>query len=44
MAAACGDAVPAGRVPVLRRTAELLTGSPSPDDEPFEVTRAKASM
>ena len=28
----------------VRRTAELLTGSPSPDDEPFEVTRAKASM
>ncbi|MEJ2864277.1 DUF6247 family protein [Actinomycetospora flava] len=26
----------------LRRAAELITGVPSPDDEPIEVTRAKA--
>jgi hypothetical protein len=26
----------------LRRAAELITGQPSPDDEPLEVTRAKA--
>lgn len=28
----------------VRRAAELLTGAPSPDDEPLEVTRAKAGM
>lgn len=29
---------------VARRAAELLTGEPSPDDEPLAVTRAKAGM
>jgi hypothetical protein len=29
---------------VVRRAAELLTGEPSPDDEPLAVTRAKADM
>ncbi|RZT85930.1 hypothetical protein EV383_2817 [Pseudonocardia sediminis] len=29
---------------VARRAAELLTGEPSPDDEPLSVTRAKARM
>lgn len=29
---------------VARRAAELLTGRPSPDDEPLPVTRAKAGM
>lgn len=28
----------------VRRAAELLTGEPVPDDEPFAVTRAKAGM
>lgn len=28
----------------VRRAAELLTGTPSPDDEPLEITRAKAGM
>jgi uncharacterized protein DUF6247 len=29
---------------VARRAAELLTGEPSPEDEPLAVTRAKAGM
>ncbi|WP_133828153.1 DUF6247 family protein [Actinomycetospora succinea] len=29
---------------VARRAAQLLTGEPSPDDEPLEVTRAKAQL
>lgn len=29
---------------VARRTAELLTGQPVPDDEPLSVTRAKAGL
>lgn len=29
---------------VARRAAEKLTGNPSPEDEPLEVTRAKAGM
>lgn len=29
---------------VARRTAELLTGQPSPEGEPLAVTRAKAGM
>ena len=28
----------------VRRAAEIVTGRPSPEDEPFEVTRAKAGM
>lgn len=28
----------------VRRAAALLTGVPSPDDEPLEITRAKAGM
>lgn len=31
-------------VRVARRAAELLTGQPSPKDEPLAVTRAKAGM
>lgn len=27
---------------IVRRAAELITGEPSPEDEPLEVTRAKA--
>ncbi|MEJ2866636.1 DUF6247 family protein [Actinomycetospora sp. OC33-EN08] len=27
-----------------RRAAEFFTGEPSPEDEPFEVTRSKAGM
>lgn len=29
---------------VVRRAAELLTGEPVPEDEPLEVTRARAGM
>jgi flavin-binding protein dodecin len=29
---------------VVRRTAEVLTGQPVPDDEPLEVTRARAGL
>lgn len=29
---------------IARRVAELLTGQPSPDDEPLAVTRVKAGM
>jgi Family of unknown function (DUF6247) len=29
---------------IARRAAELLTGEPSPEDEPLAVTRAKAGM
>lgn len=29
---------------LARRAAELLTGQPSPDDEPLAVTRAKAGI
>jgi hypothetical protein len=29
---------------VARRAAELLTGEPSPEDEPLAITRAKAGM
>ena len=29
---------------VARRTAELLTGQPVPDDEPLSVTRTKAGL
>lgn len=29
---------------VARRTAELVTGEPVPDDEPLETTRAKAGL
>ena len=28
----------------VRRAAELMTGEPTPDEEPFEVTRSKAGM
>lgn len=28
----------------VRRAAEFVTGRPSPDDEPFEVTPTKAGM
>lgn len=28
----------------VRSVAEMVTGTPSPDGEPFEVTRAKAGM
>lgn len=35
---------PANFRKVVRRAAELLTGEPSPDDEPLSVTRAKADM
>lgn len=28
----------------VRQVAELMTGEPSPDDEPFAVTREKAGM
>jgi hypothetical protein len=29
---------------LARRAAELLTGEPRPEDEPLEVTRAKAGI
>jgi hypothetical protein len=28
----------------VRRAAEVLTGQPTPEDEPFDVTRSKAGM
>lgn len=28
----------------VQRAAELMTGAPTPDDEPFEVTRSRAGM
>jgi hypothetical protein len=35
---------PAAYRRTLRRAAELATGEPSPDDEPLEVTSARAGL
>jgi hypothetical protein len=35
---------PADYWQVVRRVAEALTGRPAPDDEPLEVTRARAGL
>ena len=29
---------------IVRRTAEIVTGRPTPEDEPFEVTRTRAGI